>query len=134
MERRNTRQKKLIMEAISGTNVHLTADEVLEIVRREDPGIGLATVYRNLNLFVEEGLIQKIEGTGWSCFDGNPKPHDHFHCTCCGKVVDYPDDYNEDLDRKASDVTGGDIIYHTTTYEGVCAECLAKQGDGLEKA
>lgn len=123
MERRITRQKMLIMKAISGTNVHRTAEEVLELVRKDEPRIGLATVYRNLNLFVEEGMIQKIEGPGWSCFDGNPVPHDHFHCMRCGMVTDYPARYSHALDHNAEKAVGGKVLYHTTTFEGICSEC-----------
>lgn len=125
MERRNTKQKKLILDAISGTNVHRTAEEILSIVRKDQPGIGLATVYRNLNLFVEDGTIQKIEGPGWSCYDGNPKPHDHFHCIRCGSVNDYQDEYSHEMDESAQRQTGGQVMYHMTCYEGICRECLA---------
>ena len=129
MERRLTRQKKLIMKAISGTNVHRTAEEVLDLVRKDEPGIGRATVYRNLNLFVNEGLIQKIEGPGWSCFDGNPVPHDHFHCVHCGMVTDYPAQYSHTMDDDAEKTVGGRVLYHTTTFEGICGACQKAEAE-----
>ena len=127
MERRNTHQKELILEAVQGENVHCTPDEILAIVREKDPGIGPATVYRNLNLFLQEGQIQKVEGPGWSYFDGNPKPHDHLHCIRCGKITDYPSAYNRRMDRTAEEKTGSRVICHMTVYEGVCPACLAKE-------
>lgn len=129
MERRNTHQKQLIMEAVQGTGIHRTAEEILQIVRQKDPGIGPATVYRNLNLFMREGQIQKIEGPGWSYFDGNPEPHDHLYCIRCGKIVDYPGGYNRRMDRTAEKTAGGHVMWHTTLYEGICSECLQKEAE-----
>lgn len=127
MDRRNTHQKELILKAVSGKGIHLTAEEIFQSVRQEDPKVGLATIYRNLNLFTQQGLIQKIEGPGWSCYDGNPVPHDHFHCVRCVQVVDYPDEYNPDMDNAAEQKTGGKILFHSTTYEGICESCLADE-------
>lgn len=127
MERRNTHQKELILRALNGKGVHRTAEEILQEVRKTEPGIGLATVYRNLNLFTEQKLIQKIEGPGWSCYDGNPVPHDHFHCVRCGLIEDYPSDYSEKMDQTAEEITGGRVLYHSTTYEGICSHCMKQE-------
>lgn len=125
--RRNTHQKELILSTIQGKNNHHTAEEILELVQKEDPNIGLATVYRNLNLFVEEGLIQRVKGDNWSFFDGNPDPHDHFHCAICGKVMDMPGEYNKKMDQNAETKTHVKILSHSTTYEGICEECLKRE-------
>lgn len=127
MKRRHTHQKDLILSAIEGPGCHRTADEVLAEVQKTDRGIGLATVYRNLNLFVQEGRIQKISGEGWSYYDGNPKPHDHLHCRCCGRIFDYRAPYDAAMDRAAEEFTGGKIEFHSTTYEGICKDCLMKE-------
>lgn len=127
IKHRNTHQKELILSSIIGKNHHCTAEEVLANVQKEDSNIGLATVYRNLNLFVEEGLIQKIKGDDWSYFDGNPSPHDHFHCKICGKIMDMPGEYNEIIDRNAESELSMKVISHSTTYEGICTDCLKKR-------
>lgn len=133
MQIRSTHQKTLILEAVSGTGVHRTAEEILEIVHQQDSGIGLATVYRNLNRFAQEGVIQKIEGPGFSLYDGNPKPHDHFHCVCCGEVMDFPGNYNRRTDRMAEQKTGARILSHSTVYEGICRRCLDRESAETEK-
>lgn len=134
MERRNTHQKQMILQAVKGRNIHRTAEEVLQIVREEDPRIGLATVYRNLNLFAQEGQIQKIEGNGWSFYDGNPEPHDHLHCIRCGRITDYPSSYDHKIDREAEKATGGRVICHMTVFEGVCSECMACEEENASPA
>lgn len=133
MEVRNTPQKALILKAISGKGCHHTADEVLALVQQSDPGIGLATVYRNLNRFVEEGKIQKISGEGWSYYDGNPIPHDHLHCQVCGRIFDLPQTYDEQADRRAEKLSGAGIRSHSTTYEGTCIHCIKKNSQSREK-
>ncbi len=127
MNGKKTRQKAVILDAIQGPNVHLSAEQVLQKVQQEDPGIGLATVYRNLNAFCEEHLIQKISGRGYSYFDGNPVPHDHLHCRVCGRIFDVPDDYDAGMDARAEKNLSCQIDSHSTTYEGICQECLKKQ-------
>lgn len=124
--RRNTHQKNLILSTLIGKNHHMTAEDVLAKVQKKDPNIGLATVYRNLNLFVEEGRIQRIKGDDWSYFDGNPAPHDHFHCTICGKIEDMPGEYDVQIDKVAESKTHVKILSHSTTYEGICTKCLKR--------
>ena len=132
MKRRNTEQKRAIFETISGIGVHMSAEEVKAKLDEKDLGIGLATVYRNLNLLCEEGKIQKFTGKDYSFFDGNPKPHDHLHCIHCGKVVDIETSYNDKLDVKAANDTNAKILYHSTTFEGICPKCMEKEEENRQ--
>ncbi|NCB32589.1 MAG: transcriptional repressor [Erysipelotrichia bacterium] len=127
MNRRCTRQKQIILRVISGDGVHMTADEVYAAVRKEDPEIGLATVYRNLNLMCEEGRIQKVSDNGVSFYDGNPAPHDHFVCRICGTIMDAPTTYDRALDAAVEEAGGVIVDRHSIIFSGICSECMEKQ-------
>ena len=127
MKHRNTIQRSMVYEAVNRLKSHATASEIYDVIASEHPSVSQGTVYRNLNLFVQEGRIQKISGEGWSYYDGNPKPHDHLHCRCCGRIFDYRAPYDAAMDRAAEEFTGGKIEFHSTTYEGICKDCLMKE-------
>lgn len=127
MNRRNTHQKELILQIVEGVGKHLTAEEVLQKAQEIDPAIGLATVYRNLNLFCDEKRIQKINLDGFSYYDGNPIPHHHFICKACGKLEDLEMEYNPQLDKSAKRCVKGTILHHSITFEGYCNSCINNQ-------
>ena len=93
MERTNKhfRKRDAILNCVRSTDAHPSADWVFEHVKEQVPDISLATVYRNLALFKDQGLITSL-GTvkGVERFDGNTDPHVHFICTQCGAVMDLP--------------------------------------------
>ena len=78
-ERRNTRQKAVIEQAVSEMGIHRTAEEVYSIVQKNDAGIGLATVYRHLNRMYKDGKVQRLSVSGTYYYDVNSDPHDHFY-------------------------------------------------------
>lgn len=127
MNRRNTYQKAVIQQAIVGEGIHHTAEEVYDIVQTTNPEIGLATVYRNLNLLCEQKEIKKMVINGETVFDGNAKPHDHFYCVCCHSLEDIPSTYDEKMDASIAKKTHKKILRHTTTFEGLCETCLKKE-------
>ena len=127
MNRRNTHQKQIIAAAVKGQGVHRTAEEVLAIARQEEPGIGLATVYRNLNLLAEAGQVQKFNVNGTAVYDGNPEPHDHLYCTCCGRLQDVAGNYDDAMDHETARRNHVRILRHSVLYEGICEECLKKE-------
>lgn len=124
MKTRNTHQKEIIQNIMQGKGVHKHAEDVLLEAKQMDSSIGLATIYLNLNSLVQQGKIQKIEGTGYSYYDANPVPHDHFICSECGDIMDVISDYDQALDSYAEIVTGAKIVKHSITYEGLCEKCL----------
>lgn len=122
-ERRNTRQKAIIEHAVSGMGIHRTAEEVYAIVHENDAAIGLATVYRHLNRMYKDGKVQRLSVSGTYYYDVNSDPHDHFHCTECGKLMDIPAEYDQSLDRKTAERIGATMVTHTVMYEGICSNC-----------
>ena len=94
MERtsKHFRKRDAILQCVRSTTTHPSAEWVFENVRHEVPNISLATVYRNLALFKDQGLIVSL-GTvkGVERFDGNTDPHVHFICAGCGAILDLPE-------------------------------------------
>ena len=83
-----TPQKRAIFAAVAGTASHPTADEVWRAVRRDHPDLSFATVYKNLNKFVDLGLARSLEAGGPARFDANTDDHCHIVDLRTGKVGD----------------------------------------------
>ena len=127
MERTNKhfRKRDAILNCVRCTTTHPSAEWVYENVRSQIPDISLATVYRNLSLFKEQGLIRSL-GTvnGVERFDGNTEPHVHFICTQCGGVLDLPQiSVPEELNSAVARSSGGRIKNCQLSFTGICSEC-----------
>ena len=108
-----------------GRHDHPTADGVYASIREEFPNISLGTVYRNLNLLVELGEIQKLScGDGKDRFDGVTTPHYHFLCRQCGAVADLPLKPMPEAERYAEEATGARVDSHVIYMYGICPGCL----------
>jgi Fur family peroxide stress response transcriptional regulator len=97
MKSRNySRKREAILAKICSTNNHPTADWVYQELKPEHPDLSLATVYRNIALFKEEGDVVSV-GTvnGQERFDGNTHPHGHFVCQHCQTVIDIDTQTNQ---------------------------------------
>jgi Fur family transcriptional regulator, ferric uptake regulator len=123
MEERNTRQKAAIREAFLEMNRPLSPDEALKGARRHYRGLGIATVYRNIQKLVDERWLQPVEVPGDTTrYEvAGKKHHDHFHCNGCGKVFD--------LDgclapAKLKLPKGFRATGHEFFLYGTCAECI----------
>ena len=124
-----SRQRESIKRYLATTKDHPTADTVYLHVKKEYPNISLGTVYRNLNLLTDLGEIVKITAPGSSDrFDGNVVPHNHFVCTCCGKILDIKlnDKETEAMNKAASKDFDGIIESSTTVFFGKCSDCIQK--------
>lgn len=123
-----SRQRESIKACLMGRKDHPTADAVYSSIREEFPNISLGTVYRNLNLLVELGEIQKLTcGDGKDHFDADTSPHYHFVCHSCGAVQDLAMTPVADLNDTANAVTDGEIESHTVYFYGTCKDCLNKK-------
>ena len=121
-------QRDSILNFLSARHDHPTAETIYLGVRQELPNISLATVYRNLTLLDDIGLIQRIRtGNGPDRFDGHPEPHNHFICRECGRVIDLEMDSIERINDIAGRSFGGTIEGHRTWFYGKCPDCLAKE-------
>jgi Fur family ferric uptake transcriptional regulator len=121
---RTTRQRQLILEELRKTCSHPTALEVFDMVRRRLPRLSLGTVYRNLELMAEAGMIQKLDfGGGQARFDGNPQNHDHLRCLRCGRIDDLEPTPLAALLDGSQDRGGYQILGRRLELLGICPEC-----------
>ena len=84
-----TQQRRIIYDVIRKSKRHMTAEQIYREARQILPSIAMGTVYRNLTLFKQQGLVSSIATVdGVERFDGNTIPHVHFICTDCNAVID----------------------------------------------
>ena len=127
MERatRYSRKREAILSVIRGTSVHPTADWIYQQLKPTHPDLSLGTVYRNLALFREQGLVKSVGVVaGQEHFDGHLEPHSHFICSKCGAVVDLRTlTLDSSLDGEVERQYGLSVSGHDLTFHGVCAAC-----------
>lgn len=134
-ELRMTRQRRTIIEALESIDNHPAADEIYEMVRQKLPHISLGTVYRNLDILSEHGMIRKLElGGSQRRFDGMAKDHYHLRCTGCGRVEDAPVEPDEGIEDRLREVSDYEIVGHRLEFVGLCPQCIQKEqgSDGAE--
>ncbi|UOB19687.1 Fur family transcriptional regulator [Macrococcus armenti] len=110
---------------------HLSAEDVFLKVKEKSPEIGLATVYRTLELLAELKVVDKINfGDGVARFDLRKEGAKHFHhhlvCMNCGSVEEIEEDLLEDVEKKVEREYHFLIMDHRLTFHGICSACRAK--------
>ena len=121
---RNSRQRNRILELLKDTDVHPTADWIYNKLKAEFPNLSLGTVYRNLNMLAEQGLIRKIDfGSTYDRYDANTDQHYHFVCEKCKKIIDLDMPADEKLNEKIKEKTGYRTYRHRIEFFGVCDKC-----------
>ena len=124
---RLTTQRQIILEELSKVTSHPTANEVYDMVRKRLPRIGLGTVYRNLDLMAENGVILKLEvGGTQKRFDATTAPHYHIRCMNCDKVDDIDIEVQQNIDTIASESSSYKILGHHIEFSGLCEQCQEK--------
>lgn len=119
---------------------HLSAEDVFLKVKEKSPEIGLATVYRTLELLAELKVVDKINfGDGVARFDLRKEGAKHFHhhlvCMNCGAVEEIEEDLLEDVEKKVELDYHFQIMDHRLTFHGICRVCSEKgfRADELNK-
>ena len=125
-----TPQRKVVLELfLDNENAHLSAEDVRGMLRDRDSDIGLATVYRALELMCDLGILQKMDfGDGCSRYELNltePNAHQHHHLICrgCGKVFEFSDDLMDELEDTIAEKCKFKILDHQVKFFGYCEEC-----------
>lgn len=123
---KRSQQRTDIMSAFLKTEKHVSADELYMIVKKVNPAIGSATVYRTLKLLCECGLCRELQfEDGTSRYEHNygHKHHDHLICTKCGKFVEIMDESIESLQDRMFKRHGFSPQRHRLELYGVCRAC-----------
>ncbi len=121
--RRDTKQRKKILQAVQARHDHPTAEQIFEEVHQKEPKISQGTVYRNLNCLAEEGKLCHVRVPGADRYDLRTDLHYHIFCVKCKNVIDAPFSYKKGLDEDIMLQSGYDILRHRLIFEGICPEC-----------
>ncbi len=125
---RSTAQRRLVSEVFFRTGGHLSIDDMLSLVRKQDPKVGYATVYRTLKLLVECGLANERQ------FDDtvtrfevahHDSHHDHLICLECKRIVEFEDNEIEALQVSLAKRYGFTLVSHKHELYGRCERCQA---------
>ncbi len=112
---------------------HLSAEDVYNLVKQRVPDVGLATVYRTLELFTNFDIIQSVDfGDGRKRYEfstENNDGHRHHHLICikCGKIIEMNEDLLEDLEKRVTSYYDFTISNHELKIYGRCRDCTSKK-------
>lgn len=124
---RETRQRRVVYDTIQKTHSHPTADWIFEQVRADVPKISLGTVYRNLSVLKQEGVIREIFGNDRRAhYDADLSPHAHFICSDCGQIWDVFGVQQVDW-RTLKDLVGCEVTNQQLDFQGRCAACCVSE-------
>jgi Fur family ferric uptake transcriptional regulator len=127
---RKTAPRDKVLEVFLGLDRHVTAEELWKEVRRKDPAIGSATVYRALKLLCESGIAQEVrvsrERAVFEHKTGHAH-HDHLVCESCGRLIEAADPMIEELQDKLAQANSFVITSHSLVIRGICSDCRPKR-------
>lgn len=133
---RSTIAREKILETLEYTTKHLSTEDILNMIKIHYSSIGLTTVYRTLEILVNLGLVNKFDfGDGRSRYELSENittktHHHHLVCTSCGKIIDYSDFLNEEIEflnkieKKLGKKYDFKIEDHFIRFTGLCTVCL----------
>ena len=133
---KNTRQRDAVFETLMACEGHTTIEGLLVRVQQQQPGVGYATVYRALKLFVAANVASERRfGDGPAMYEAADlgDHHDHLICTLCGRIFEFEDDLIETQQVKVAESFGLRLTNHRMTLWGecmdrkACAQAIAEQ-------
>jgi Fur family ferric uptake transcriptional regulator len=134
---RLTEGRKEIINILTDTKEHLSAEEIYFRVHKNYPAIGLTSVYRTLDVLVNMGVIQKFDfGDGrfrYEIINGENKGHRHLICTKCRKIINYNNFIEEETEllkkteKELSEKYKFEINSNLIQFYGLCPECRQKK-------
>lgn len=127
-----TPQRQQILEVmLENKDKHLSAEDVYTLVKKKAPDVGIATVYRTLELFLEHEIIHSVNfGDGCKRYEygDNNEGHHHHHAIClgCGKILEINEDLLEELEKQVIKDYNFTVTDHELKMFGYCSECKTK--------
>lgn len=126
-----TAQRKDILDVlIDNSGKHYSAEELYEEVKRINPDIGLATVYRTLELMCQLGIAHQLDfDYNFKRYELNLEGEHHHHLICidCGKIIEFNDQDLEDFEKRLEEDYQFRIIEHRIKFYGQCKECKKRE-------
>ncbi len=125
---KNFRKRNAILDYLRHTDAHPSAETIYTDLKHQIPDLSVGTVYRNLNLFKQQGLVTSVATVaGVERFDANTQPHVHFICTDCDAVMDlHQMQMPQALYDAAQESAGGSVSSCQLSFSGRCRECMAR--------
>lgn len=121
---RMTSQRFAILKYLATEGIHPTANDVYSHLRDDFPSMSIATVYNNMNFFIEAGIVHELPfGDGSSRFDLTDTKHYHAICNNCGKVVDFNYPGLSEVEKVVESMTGFKVGDHKFKITGLCEDC-----------
>ena len=123
--RKNSRKRQALLDVLCASHEHPTAEMLYNQLKPEFPELSLGTVYRNLGVLMQEGLVQSVGHiNGQERYDAITCPHPHFVCRCCHGVIDLelPDTVSgmfEEIGGRFKCSPEG----YSLTIKGLCPNC-----------
>ncbi len=123
-----SKQREVVLEIMKNTRTHPTAEEIYFKALQKEPKISKSTVYRNINILVENGALKRITIPNKpDRYDYFYKEHNHAVCSECGKVFDFTYPFNrEDIERKINSQIGKEFKVDCVKVVGICDDCKSK--------
>lgn len=131
---KQTQQRRVILEVFLDAHDHVAVDELLERVQRQLPGVGYATVYRALRLFIEAGVASERRfGDGQTRYEPAQvgAHHDHLICVDCGHIFEFEDEQIEERQTRVATEHEMTVVTHRHEIYGRCtraAPCPFREG------
>ena len=129
---RYSRPREVILSYFSERDVHVSAEEVHQVLKSRGENLSLSTVYLNLGVLKSAGLVREFSGVGGEAlYDSNVGPHHHLICARCSKVLDLPEveiaetTLSALLRAQATSVSGWQVDEPSIGLQGVCPDCQA---------
>lgn len=135
-----TSQRLMVLNILSAHgDEHLTVEEIYDLAKEESPEIGLATIYRTVQVLLELHVIEKVTfDDGFARYElngeetGSGHRHHHAICTQCGKVYSLETDLLDTLEKLVFESLGFEVTDHEVKLYGLCSACRRKAQNAME--
>ena len=135
-----TSQRLMVLNILSAHgDEHLTVEEIYDLAKEESPEIGLATIYRTVQVLLELHVIEKVTfDDGFARYElngeetGSGHRHHHAICTQCGKVYSLETDLLDTLEKQLFESLGFEVTDHEVKLYGLCSACRRKAQNAME--
>ena len=124
---RRSKQRERILALLRSTNTHPTANWLFGRLKKEFPNLSMGTIYRNIGILVQQGLIDRIVfGSTFDRLDANTAEHYHFICERCDAIIDLKIPVVRRLDEQVPASEGFEVHGHAVEFYGLCPKCSKK--------
>jgi Fur family transcriptional regulator, peroxide stress response regulator len=124
---RRSEQRERILALLRSTDTHPTANWLFGRLKKEFPNLSMGTIYRNIGILVQQGLIGRIAfGSTFDRLDANVTEHYHFICEGCDAIIDLKLPIERSIEKQVPTSEGFEVHWHAVEFHGLCPKCAKK--------